>query len=251
MINNIAQDLPPEVESDVSSFMKENKSSSSDFKKYLYMLVAGVVLLVAGLVAYQLVNSPLIIAFTGSGSESATASKAIISFIVSSNNADADTAVKTTRDRANAFKQLLLNNNIDSKNISISEVSVTPTTGANSTIVYQASVSISLTTSAISTLDELVSLLYTNGAVYVSQPVLTSDNETAFEQKALEKAIVEAKGKANTFANKHLKLIKKIVAIDQQTSGTTSSSTTNTGQVNASTGSFNVIKAVSVTYKMW
>jgi len=249
MINNIAQDLPPELASDFTDFNKnETPSEKEDFKKYLILILGAVFFLVFGFISYQLINSPLIIAFTGVGDESVTATRAIISFSIYAADADVLVAVKTTRDKANAFKQLLINNKIEVKDISISEVSVNPSLTATQAVVYQSAVTISFKTTNISSLDDLVTLLYTNGALQVSQPVLSSDDQTILEQKALAEAISEAKGKANIFANRNFKFVKKIIAIDQQTAGTTASSTTS---VDTSKGTFSIVKGVSVTYKMW
>lgn len=248
-MNNIAQDLPSDVVSDLSDFNKKaTPNDKGSFKKYLVLTLGAVLFLVFGFISFQLINSPLIVSFTGVGEQSVTATEATIAFSVYSTNADVTVATKTTRDAANQFKQLLLNNKIEAKNISISEISVNPTVTTAQALVYQAAVTISFKTTDITSLDNLVTLLYTNGALQVSQPVLSSENQTALEQQALAKAIVEAKGKANIFATKNFKVIKKIVAIDQQTAGTTASATTS---VDTTKGSFSIVKGVSVTYKMW
>jgi uncharacterized protein YggE len=249
MINNIAQDLPSEVVSDLNDF-NENKSPTEkqNFKKYLVFILGAVFFLIFGFISFQLVNSPLIIAFTGVGDESVTATSAIISFSIYASNADVLLAAKTTRDKANEFKQLLINNKIEAKDISISEISINPSLTSAQALVYQSAVTISFKTTNVTALDDLVTLLYTNGALQVSQPILSSENQTTLEQKALAKAITEAKGKADIFATRNFKFVKKIIAIDQQTAGTTASATTS---VDTAKGVFKIVKGVSVTYKMW
>lgn len=246
------QDLPPEVVSDLSDFAKEKTPiDKSGLKRYLIFFLGGVLSLIFILISYQLISSPVIVSFTGIGEETVQASKATITFVISTTDTDVDASIKSSREKADAFKFMLLNNGVTSENISSSEASVAPV-ASSSPLVYQTAVSISFSTTNVSTLDELISLLYSNGAVYVSQPTLTAGDQNSLEHKALKKAMRDAKEKADLFAGENMKFVKKIVAVEQQTSGTTSTATIGSNSKdNNSNGSFIMSKAVSVSYKMW
>ena len=130
---------------------------------------------------------------------------------------------------------------------------VTPGAGG-----FQATVTMAAKTVHVSSISSLVSDLYTNGAVVVSQPVLSIENQDSLEQQAFDSALKDAKSQASSIGNRNWKFIRKIVSVSQVSSPSTSTSTTKadtlTGansQIAATNGVFKIVKAVSVSYKMW
>ena len=240
MINNIAQDLPPDVASDLSDFNNNyTLSDKASFKKYLALFVGALFIATLALVSYQLINSPLIISFTDTGEELMPATKASFYFAVSSINSDVDKSIKDTNNKADIFKQLLLDNKIELKDIKISEMGI-----VFSSTGYQSTVVIDVQTTKLEDLSNLTSTIFSNGSSYMSQPVLTREDTSTYEQKALIKALDKVNKQASLFATKKIKFVKKIINITYESSGTSSVSYD-------SNNNLGVTKTVTATYKMW
>jgi uncharacterized protein YggE len=225
------------------------------FKHVLVFL--GVVVVV--LVLWQLISSPMIVTVAGKGSVSVPATSATVTATISVNSDSAQNAIAAVKSRASSIKTVLVGNGIAESNISESQITSYPaglaTQGASG---YQAAMQIVAKTVHVSTVDDLVSSLYSSGATLVSQPVLSVENQSSLEQSATDAAIKDAKSQIGKIALKNLKLIRKAVVLDEQTSSTTSTTTSKadavTGSLNdvaAQNGVFQIIKTVTISYKLW
>lgn len=238
-----------------SSFM-DNFGSMSLKKKGMGILGIALMIVVIGFL-WTWVTSPMIITVNGVGEVSATAQAATISFTYVAYDAKPDKAVETVTNSAAAIKQILKVYGVQSVDIAESQVTVVPSSTASQT-GYQASIILAAKTSQVADANKLVSALYLNGAALVSQPVLSIENKDALEKEALDAAIKDAKKQANALALRNLKPIRKIISMTQASSSSTSTATSGSDDATialnpeaATSGVFKIVKAVSISYKMW
>lgn len=205
------------------------------------------------------ISSPMLITVTGTGEVSVPATNATISLTLSSTDNSISTAVTSLQVKADAMRQFLITKGVAESDIAQSQVTAVPagliTAGATG---FQARISMAAKTTHVADVSSLVADLYTNGALVVAQPVLSVENQSKLDQEALDKALKDANSQAFKLGLKNWKIIKKVVSISQVSSPTTSTSTTkadnateNENTVAALNGVFKILKAVSVSYKLW
>jgi uncharacterized protein YggE len=222
-----------------------------------YLILAAAVFLAA--VFWTWISSPMIVTVTGSGEVSVPATNATVSYSLSSNDGSIQSAVTSVQAKADSMRDFLKSKGVADSDIAQSQITAVPagmvTPGAGG---FQATVTMDAKTVHVSSISSLVSDLYTNGAVVVSQPVLSIENQDSLEQQAFDSALKDAKSQASSIGNRNWKFIRKIVSVSQVSSPSTSTSTTKadtlTGansQIAATNGVFKIVKAVSVSYKMW
>lgn len=239
-----------------ANYSSDTKPGVSDgVKKVItYGLVAIVLLII-----WMYVTSPLVVTVTGSGEVSVPATNATVSFSLSANDASIGAAVAAVQAKAELMRVYLQENGVSEGDIAVSQVTAVPaaliTQGAGG---YQATVSMAAKTSHVAGVGNLVSDLYTNGALVVAQPVLSVENEDKLDEEVFATAMRDANAQATKIGKTNWKFIRKVISIDQATSATTSTSTTKADtlttandSVAATNGVFKIVKAVSVSYKMW
>lgn len=231
------------------------ETTVSVWKKYIgYGLLA-----LLFIFAYQWISSPMIVSVTGNGEVSAKAETATLTFTLSSNSNNPDEAVSKVKSSAMNIRETLKTSGVPENNIYESQVAVYPasaiTAGATG---YQASISMGAKISQINNLDNITSSLYSQGAVVVSQPILSVGNIAELEKQAYNLAVKDAKKKANSLALSNLKFVKKIVLIEQSQTQPTSTVTSKAGTIDQiekklspDDGLIKISKVVSVSYKMW
>lgn len=242
-----------------SSFTANYSSEESKLhigkKKMFWYIVLGLV----AVVLYIYISNPLVITVTGTGEVSVPATNATISFTLSSSDNSSQNAVASVTSKADTVRTYLTAQGITEGDIAQSQVTVIPsnliTTGATG---YQATITMAAKTTHVSTVANLVPNLYANGALVVSQPVLSVENQDNLDQQAFDAAMADAKTQASRIGLKSLKLIRKIVSVSQVSSPTTSTSTTRADSLTSSNdptaaanGVFKIVKVVSVSFKMW
>lgn len=221
-----------------------------NFKKILLTLVSVVLLMIF----WSWISSPVVITFTGIGNVNVPATNATVSFSLLSSDVSAQGAIASVKEKARLIKGVIKSSGVPEEDILESQITSAPSqTGG-----YQALISMGAKTIHVATISDLISTLYANGASVVSQPTLSVEDKTDLETKAVDEAMKDAKKQASVFALKNWKLIKKMIAVSQQTSGSTSTATSkadaiseSTSQEAAANGVFKIVKAVSVSYKMW
>lgn len=233
--------------------------SEFDFKKYLKLAILALLVLLVGGFLWNWVNSPMVVTVTGTGEVSAPAEAATITFSITASDVDSSNAINIVRARAESIREILKARGIAQEDIVESQVRVVPA----STLVqgasgFQAVITMGAKTVHVEDLSNLISTLYSSGASLVSQPVLSAEEREELEQTAFDEALKDAKRQAARIGTKNLKFIRKIVAISQATSPSTSTVTSKAdvitetqSQVAATSGVFKIVKAVSVSYKMW
>ncbi len=231
------------------------ESAFFPWKKYLtYGLIA-----IVGLLAYSWVMSPLIVTVSGTGELSAKAETAALTFTLTANEASAQDALSSVKNTSNKIKESLKTAGIAENDIYESQSTVVPASAvAAGATGFQATTSMGIKTKDVNSLDSLTSLLYGQGAFVVSQPVLSVGNIDALEKEAYNMAIKDAKKKAGSLALSNWKLLRKIVLIEQSTTGASSTVTSKAGTIDQvekklspNDGLIKISKVVSVSYKMW
>jgi len=201
----------------------------------------------------------MVATFTGTGEVSVPATSATLSFSLAANNTSVQGAIGAVKTGAVSVRQTLKSSGIAEEDITESQVTAVPanlvTAGATG---FQATIVMSAKTVHVTNVADLISNLYSSGVYLVSQPTLAVEKQEELEAKALDAAMTDAKSQASKFALKNWKFIKKIIAVSQQSSGTTSTSTSKADTLTeaastqaAQNGVFKIVKAASVTYKMW
>ena len=232
----------------------QSQSKGGKLKK----LFLGIVVIIIASFVYQWISSPMIVTVVGVGESEVPASFATLSFTVTSTDPSASSAIASAEGKAESLRNFLKQKGASENDIVESQTTVIPASAlAAGTSGYQASISMGVKTTNVTSAPELVATLYGNGASFVSQPIVSADNPDKLEQEAFDEALKDAKGKATQIALKNLKFIKKIVLIDQSTTPTSSTVTSGTGASSAassevtSPGAFKITKVLSVSYKMW
>lgn len=220
------------------------------WKKYLGYSVA----VLAIIFAYSWITSPLIVSVTGIGEVSAPAQKATLTFTFSSNGNNPQEANSNLKSNILKMKQNLTPLGIIESDFFESQTSILPATSGG----FQASTSMGINTDQVTNLDNIISNLYSNGAVVVTQPILSVGDIETLEKNAYNLAIKDAKKKAWNISFSNLKLIRKIVLIEQSTTDPTSTITSKADTVSQveknispDDGLIKIKKVVSVSYKMW
>lgn len=241
------------VSSTTSSPSNSNPSVTSMFKKSVNWVVGVVVLAIF----WQWINSPMIVTVTGVGEVSAPATSAVVSFSITSTDGSIQNAISNVNAKALAITELLKSNGVVESDIAQGQVTTIPgnliSEGAGG---YQAVIEMAAKTTDISGVSTLISELYNNGVLVVSQPILSVDNPDDLENEAFSLALKDAKKDASNVGWKNLKFIRKVTGINQVSSGNTATATTkadvlSTDSVAIQNGVFKITKAVSVSYKMW
>lgn len=237
-----------------AKYVPEMPSSPAGWKKFI--LVTGSIILAVILFVY--ITSPMVVTVTGTGEASVPATNATVSFTLSATDPSfPQNAVSNVKAKALAVRTYLQTKGIAETDIAESQVTAVPagliTAGATG---YQATISMAAKTTHVSDISTLVSNIYAQGALVVSQPVLSVDNQNNLDQQAFDAAMKDAKSQAAKIGNSNWKFIRKIISISQVSSPTTSTATTkaevtNTNAQAVSNGVFKIVEAVSVTYKMW
>jgi len=182
-----------------------------------YLILAAAVFLAA--VFWTWISSPMIVTVTGSGEVSVPATNATVSYSLSSNDGSIQSAVTSVQAKADSMRDFLKSKGVADSDIAQSQITAVPagmvTPGAGG---FQATVTMAAKTVHVSSISSLVSDLYTNGAVVVSQPVLSIENQDSLEQQAFDSALKDAKSQASSIGNRNWKFIRKIVSVSQVSS---------------------------------
>lgn len=231
------------------------ETANSSFKKYLFYSIALVVLLFI----HQWISSPMVITVTGSGEVSSKAETATLTFVLSSNNESPQTASDKVKETLKKIKETLKTSGIPESDIYEASVVILP---ASSIVAggtgYQATLNMGIKTTQVNNLDGVTSNLYSQGAVVVTQPILSVGDKTKLENEAYDLALKNTKKQANSIALKYFKLFKKIVLVQESTTSPSSTVTSKADIVaqidknlSSEDGLIKISKVLSVSYKMW
>ncbi len=220
--------------------------------KQLFVVIAAVV----GLFIWWYVSNPITISVTGSGKVVVPASSATSSVTVAATGVDAASAITTLNTKIASVRDVMLKGSVTEDNIAQSQPQVTPAAlvvaGATG---YQATAIIAFKTRYVSDLSNLISQLYGGGATVVAQATYLAENQEESERTAMNQAMEMANTESKYFARSKWKLIRKVVAVQQASSGTSSQAavkdSTSKDEMVIANGGVQIAKAVQVTYRMW
>jgi uncharacterized protein YggE len=214
--------------------------------KMVGLFAVGVLLMLC----WMWISSPMIVTVTGTGEINVPATNATVTFALISGDPTPQGAITSVKAKAATMKQFLTASGIAEGDITTSQVTAVPAalTTAGGT-GYRASITMSAKTTNVANVANLVSSLYANGVDAVSQPVLSVENENSLDAQAYMSAMQDAGTKADRIALKNMKVVKKIVLVSNQSSGTTSTATSTSEATQ--NGVFKITESVSVSYKMW
>lgn len=222
-----------------------------------YLLIAGV--FVVGVFFWVWANSPMIVTVVGTGEVTSKAETATMTFTISQNSDSPQNASTAVKESSTKIKSGLNTTGIPASDIFESQTVVLPSSAVTQGATgFTASISMGIKTKQISNLDRITNSLYSNGAVVVTQPILSVGNISDLEKQAYDLAVKDAKKKAGGIALSNLKLFRKIVLIEQSTTQPTSTVTTKAdtasqvkNNLSPDDGLIKISKVVSVSYKMW
>jgi uncharacterized protein YggE len=212
-------------------------------KKVLMIGLAVMVSAVFGMWVF----SPTKVVVTGTGKVSVPATSATFNVTVSATNDSANGALTDLRTKVNAVKKTLGDINIGADNITETQVTLTPAAAVVASAKgFQAMSTLTVKTANVAMASEIVVNMYASGATIVSQPVVSVENQDKLEQQALKDALTDAR--ANLSDTVGFRPIRKIIGIEQASSGNVATTTKSAAE---GSGEFEVVKAVSVTYRVW
>ena len=183
----------------------------------------------------------------------------MVSFSLTATDPSALGASNQVQSKVQTITNLLEASSISEEDIFVSQPQIVPAnTLVQGTTGFQSIISMAVKTVHVTSVSDLISNLYANGAAVVSQPVLSAGDQKKLEDEAFDQALKDAKTQAGKIASKNWKFIKKIIALTQQSSASTATATSKADTLTeannrqtAQNGVFKIVKAVSVTYKMW
>lgn len=221
-------------------------------KKYVMMFVG---FLVLGWI-YWYVSNPIVISVTGAGIVTVPATYVSSQITLAATGENSSDTLSAFTAKMSGVRDLLIKSGVTEDNISQTQAQLTPSAlvlaGAKG---YQATATLSFKTRYVTDIGKLTVDLYNNGAAVVSQPVYQVENQEVAEQEATKEAMSKAEKEGKIFARSKMKLIKKIVGVQQISSGSTSQAVVNDSkaenQILNASGGVQIAKAVQVTYKMW
>jgi uncharacterized protein YggE len=242
-----------------SRFTQNVQMPSSDSGFGGKKLLLGIVGLVLAVLIWFWLANPMVVTVTGTGQVSVPATNATLSFTLSASDASIQGAVTSAQSKADTLRNYLISKGISESDIAQTQVTAVPsglvTAGAAG---FQATISMAAKTVHVTDIGSLISDLYSNGALVVGQPVLSVEDQDSLDQEALSAAMKDAASQAAKIGTGNWRFIRKIVSVSQISSPSTSTSTTKadtlTGansDIAAQNGVFKIVKAVSVSYKMW
>lgn len=242
---------------------KVSEATSSLVSKVLDTLKKNlglVFVIILAVVFWVWISSPLLVTVTGVGEVSVPATNATVSFTITAADSNSpQNAISNVNAKALAMRTFLISKGVAEGDIAESQVTAVPaglvSAGASG---YQATILMAAKTIHVDDISTLVSNLYAQGASVVAQPVLSVENQDKLDQDAFNSAMKDAKTQASKVGNSNWKIIRRVVSIAQVSSPATSTSTTKAdtldaanSSVAATNGVFKIVKAVSVSYKMW
>ncbi len=238
---------------------QENSAFLSFWKNFFDRKFLAISLLLFSILLLFWYFNPLVLTVTGKAEVSATPEKARVSYLITDVGSNASDALSKVTVKQNKLKSWLLGNfGIKEENIIEGQASVIPPSLAQGLNQYAASMAVELKIDDYLKVSSLVSSLYSEGASYVSQPVLLVENVKAIEDNSYNLALKDADKKAAMIGSKHFKFLRRRVSISVIVSNPEgvglSRQVLEKGQSEQSplvSDSLKIVSMVTVTYKMW
>jgi uncharacterized protein YggE len=221
---------------------------------HIQLLFVGLVLLVV----YNYLRSPLVVTVNGMSRKVVPADTASLTFNVSATEDSAPMAVTAVTNKVAVMKAGLKQAGVTEAEMMETQPQVYPAAlvvpGSSG---YQANLTVGVKTKQVTSIGPMMTSLYEQGAVLVSQPVFLVEDMSRYENEVLAEALHNAKGKAVEIQRRHLKPVRQVAAITQaetETSGTVTMKTTGEDTLmgnTLTTDNITLVKMVNVSYRMW
>lgn len=193
------------------------------------------------------VFTPANVTVTGTGIVSVPANIGSFTITLAATGDDPAATLMSARQKIDNIRKVLNEININPESIAVSEVALTP---AGAAVVgakgYQAVSTMTVKTSNVPLVGEMVVKMYEAGASIVSQPEISFDNQSELEREALDKAMASAREQLKSTVG--FAPFKKVLSIEQASTGSTNGTTKPS---EGKEGKFEIAKVVSVTYRVW
>lgn len=151
---------------------------------------------------------------TGSGSVPATPDQATMSFGVTAQDANAKTALDKASKTAKAISDALVKTGVAEKDIQTQNVSVYPITDNKQTITgYTSSLSVRAKVRDLGKLSDVINAATKAGASDISGPEFTVSEDSDYRDKAIEKAVADARRSAEAMAKAAGKSVGGVVSM--------------------------------------
>ncbi len=144
-----------------------------------------------------------------------------MSFGVTVQNKDAKVALDQASKVAEDISSAVQKAGVDKKDIQTQNVSVYPVNGPDSTEItgYQASLNVSVVVRDLGDLSEVIAAATNAGASNISGPAFEVADDTAYQQKAIDKAVADARKSAEAMAKAAGKSVGDVLRISTTDSG--------------------------------
>ena len=221
-----------------------------------YILIA--ILAIAGIFIYKYYSSSLLITVSGIGEVTVPATSASLTISVSENGESRESALAGLKTKVAGVRNILERSGVNNEEIVETDNNIEPIALIGQPAGFRAITTLGAKISKPGNMPSLSDSLYQNGALFVSQPILSSEDREVWEDKAIDVAKANADEKAAKLAKKYGKSIKKVVEISV---GDTVPNPVNTGQTQPNTNgngaapdkspvNYSLTRLVSVTYRL-
>ena len=219
-----------------------------DNRKYLYGFIGVLILFFV----YRYVSNPLVVNVTGTGKVSLPASSASVVATVIESGSSADLVESAIKAKVAAVRLAMVTNGVKETSLTQTEMQITPLSAVVSGAEgFSAQVSVAGELSDVTNLSGVIVKLYSAGASIVSQPVIEVGDQKDLEGQALKVALQDADKNLKLVSKMRWKMFKKMVNIQQASSGNAATNTKVETVDGNTTTSIELVKAVSVTYHLW
>jgi uncharacterized protein YggE len=250
----------PVIQQPVAQQTVTQQTNSSFFEKFdLAKILVSLVLLIVVIFVWQWLSSPMLVTVRGMGQVSVPATSATISLTVTASASNSPDSINIVKSKAENIRVLLTASGVAESDIAESQIVSYPAglavPGAEG---FQSSIQMSAKTNNVAAVSELVGSLYNSGASLVDQPLLNVENQEKLEEQATKEALKDAKDQVTKISRKNFKFIRKMVALTEQSSESSSTISSKPdflaqdfSEEAALNGSFEIAKLVTVSYKLW
>ncbi len=230
------------------------------FKKInLATILISLVIFIPVLFIWQWISSPMVVTVRGLGQVSVPATSATITLTINANAPNSPDSINAVKNKAESIRILLTGSGIAESDIAESQVVSYPAGLAAAGLEgFQSSIQMTAKTNNVASVSELVGNLYSAGASLVNQPVLNVENQKKLEEQATKEALRDAKDQVSNIGRKNFKFIRKMIALSEQSSETSSTISSRPDFLDqdfneeaALNGTFKIAKLVTVSYKLW
>lgn len=241
----------PSYASGPSSNQNSNQPLSSVCQRLgkFKVLIVAVLVLVLGLVGYNLLSKPALVTVSGTGRVSAQPEIARFTVVLSDSAATAAEVMQKGNVLTRNAIDLAKTYGVDEKRVQTTSLQVVPPTPGVSAD-YQAVAGVEVSIKDLDRLDELITRYFEIGAKSVGNIVFTTENSEELEKEAVDMAIKNAKSRAKEIAKsagKRLGKLRSVTTVESGEAGALTQKGTGTAD---NTSEIEVVRQASLVYEL-